>query len=98
VLLGVVVGYLMQTVSEYRAMTVHSHDVSHVCRQLVVNIDLTATQLVEYIDCCAVAKAGERIYKNQIYILDKGVVSDGVVGYVVMYIVNRAVVAYHYVV
>ena len=94
VLLGIIACGIFHAVDKCRAMAVKSHNVGIMSRELVGDKHLTPTGLVEYRHFGSISESGFLIDENDIDILNEGVVAYGVVGNVVMHILNEAIISY----
>ena len=94
VFVGVIVRYLLQSGYQLGTVAIEGHDVSLMGRELVVDRNFAASGLVENRNLHAVAERGLAIDHNHVHVFNERVATNLVIGYVVLNVLNTAVVAH----
>ena len=68
------------------------------CRKFIINQYFPPTRFIQYGNFYSITKSGTAIYKDNINILNKCIISDFIVRNVVLDVFNTAVISYCYVV
>ena len=68
------------------------------CRKFIINQYFPSTCFIQYSNFYSITKSGTTIYKDDINILYKCIISDFIVRNVVLDVFNTAVISYCYVV
>ena len=98
VLLGIEVRDFLQACRQHGAVAIEGHDVGNVGGQFVVDGHFTSAGLVQHGHFHAVAEGGSAFHQDAVHVLNEGVVADVIVGDVVLYVFDAAIVSHRYVV
>lgn len=96
-LIGVEIGNFLHPRNQLRAVTVKCHDIGLVGGEFIADKHFTAACLVQHRHLYAVTELGQPVYEDNIHILDEGIVSDFIIGNIVLDILNAAVIAHCYI-
>ena len=94
VLVGIEVNNAAHTGYQLGTVAIEGHDVSLMGRELVVDRNFAASGLVENRNLHAVAERGLAIDHNHVHVFNERVATNLVIGYVVLNVLNTAVVAH----
>ena len=89
----IVFDHPVQGLHELRTVAVHGHHIGDLCGKTVVDQHLAAAGLVQDRDGNAVAEAAGAVRQDQVHILQDRVMADFVIGNIVGYVLDEAVVA-----
>ena len=77
-----------------RAVTIERQDICQTGTQFIKNRYLTATTFVHHRHAHPISESSTTIHEDGVNILDTGVVTDMIIGYIIMDVIEVAVVAY----
>jgi hypothetical protein len=89
---------LTEALDELGSVPVHRHEVGFVCRELIIAEHLTPTGLIEDRDLYPIAEGSLPLDEDGIDVADEGLLADGVIGDIVIDMLDTAVVPHLYIV
>ncbi|MPN25900.1 hypothetical protein SDC9_173321 [bioreactor metagenome] len=74
-------------------MAVQGLNICERSRQKIKYRDFTSTSFIHYRDSNTISKRRKTIHDHNIYVFDISTFMDGVIGHVIMYLVNKNIIA-----
>ena len=91
---AVIIGNLLHPCRQLWAVAIERHDVGLMGREFIVHRDLSPTRFIEHSHLHAITEARHTVHQEQIDMLNTGMVTNLVVGNVVLHMLNAAIIAY----
>ena len=79
--------------NQHRTMAVKCHDISLMSRQTVVHHHFTSSRFIQYGHFYPITEFTTAIHQDDIHVFDKGIVTNLIVGYIVLNVFNATMVA-----
>ena len=90
---GIIQNHLLHPADQLRPMAIERHEISLMCRKIVVDIHFTSSCFVQNGHFYPIAETAFTVDQNDIHILDKRMIANLIIGYIVLDVFNQAIVA-----